>query len=404
MLKLRAAAIFLFPLLLLGAAHAQLPTPLTKRPSCSGGVLPPLRPQILSDQFLPRTQPFSSLASTIDLLIAYTPEALSKLGSEEAMLAEIKSMVAFANQAHTNSGTGVTFSLVAVEALDTDPTADFNTDLNAATYVDGVWDELLPLRRQVNADMVSVIVANDQNGELCGLAWLNGTTSPVVASSDFMFSIVSISRLCPRTTLVHELGHNMGSNHDRPNASGGAALSFSYGYNFTGSSGQGWHTIMAITANREIPYFSSPLLSFDGVAIGVEGSEDNVTSLSQFGPVVAGLALPLDLPDLATPARAEPDKIKTRYTLSPNRKRINITTTLTTGGEPSFYEPVEIYFSSGRNGPLNLRTIGRTNSKGRYRFKENSNVARGIFFRACYSKASPTFLCSRPYEISRALR
>ncbi|WP_405236185.1 Calx-beta domain-containing protein [Lentisalinibacter orientalis] len=70
---------------------------------------------------------------------------------------------------------------------------------------------------------------------------------------------------------AHEVGHNFGANHDRPNARGGTAISALNAYNFGYICGD-HGTIMSYHWPR-VPHYSSPLLSKDGEACGApEGS------------------------------------------------------------------------------------------------------------------------------------
>jgi hypothetical protein len=225
--------------------------------------------------------------TTIGLLIAYTPDAVTEAGGEAALQTIINTMVSNANLAHANSHTGVTYSLLGIQALSTYPTDDFGDDLAAATDLhDGKWDELGNLREEYCADQVSVIVGGTNGQTICGIAWLGGNADVMSSYKDSMFSIISANQsICSYLTFAHELGHNLGSAHDFDNSGGSGAYNYSFGYRFNGNSNQQFRTVMAYAPGTRIPYFSNPNISYDGVATG-SSTANNAGSIALTSPVV----------------------------------------------------------------------------------------------------------------------
>ncbi|MCI4567638.1 FG-GAP-like repeat-containing protein [Lysobacter sp. CFH 32150] len=182
---------------------------------------------------------------------------------------------------------------------------------------------LLPLRNardQYGADLVSLVrkFETPQN-EGCGIAWLLGAGGQTIDAGDapYGFSVVSDgsdldetdnkSYFCRDTTLAHELGHNLGSAHDRATAtyidedSNGACGNTTtpclhygrYPYSFgqkTDVYGGNFFTIMAYgdSGQNETRLFSNPRISIcENLPCGVENQADNARSLTQTAPVIA---------------------------------------------------------------------------------------------------------------------
>ena len=94
---------------------------------------------------------------------------------------------------------------------------------------------------------------------------------------------------CSDYALAHELGHNMGSAHDRANASVPGISSYSYGYGIEGSFG----TIMSYF-DPQVGMFSNPATTCStspfyacGIAAGDPNEANNALSLNNVASVVA---------------------------------------------------------------------------------------------------------------------
>ncbi len=386
----------------LSAAAAGTP-PTVVPPSCRDGIIADVHTAVVFSRERPAPREVYSSVN-IDLLVAYTPAVVARVGSEAATLDEIKSIVAFANQTHENSGTGIHFSLVFIYPLTTDADGTFLTDLNAAASADGVWDELLTLRDDYHADMVSVVVPGTQGGTLCGLAYTNGLAGNFASSIPYMYSVVSVAPACSPVTLAHELGHNLGSQHDEASAASSGWQSYSFGYAFTGASRQRWHTVMAITADREIPFFSSPGITFDGVAIGDSEDADNARSIALAAPEVAAYYASLEGEDLSVTAPPEPDQVTLSVKKVSRGTRLRITARVTTAGSPSAYRSAALYWSRGKRGTQTLGAIGRTSARGEISSKITSRLLPNIYYQGCLFGSAATPVCSSRVNVVRAAR
>ena len=227
--------------------------------------------------------------SIVDVMVVYTTTARLAAGGTGAMNALIALAVSESNTGYANSNVTQRLRLVHTAEVEYSE-AGFNwtTTLNRLTNTaDGFMDEVHALRDTHGADAV-VLIVNDT--AFCGQAWLMTTVSD--GFKTFAFSLVS--RICAagNYSFAHELGHNMGSHHDRANASGPAAFPYSYGYQAPDNA---FRTIMAYncggTGCPRVNYWSNPEVLFNGQPMGVDqtlpNSADNRRSLNNTAFTVA---------------------------------------------------------------------------------------------------------------------
>ena len=107
-------------------------------------------------------------------------------------------------------------------------------------------------------------------------------TSVGVSFQQWCFSVVNYSCATGGDVFAHELGHNMGSNHDRNNASSGA-YSYSFGYRTPNNAVK---TVMAYSPGAVTGRWSGPNVTYNNNVMGTT-TEDNVRSLNNTGNTVA---------------------------------------------------------------------------------------------------------------------
>jgi hypothetical protein len=237
--------------------------------------------------------------STIDLLAAYTPAAAQMLGGDLQARLAIEGAVGLANLSYANSG--VTFRVRLVGIV---PTAYVEQGFNDLSRLqnpsDGFMDELHPLRDALAADLVSLTPGTPVEARnYCGIANL----PTVLPAPNAAFSITE-AHCINDITLAHELGHVMGKAHDPANASY-AVHPYAFGYQDppTGAGDFGdFVTVMAYSTNPfgtncpaqyqpgvcpAIAWWSSPLGTFNGKALGVANLSDNARSLNETAAIIA---------------------------------------------------------------------------------------------------------------------
>lgn len=261
------------------------------------------------------TQDSTELA-TIDVMIVYSPEARIGAGGTAEIESEVANAITMANTAYSESGIGLQLQLVGTYELDSPESGSMSQDLVSLTETDDAkWDNIHDLRNESGADLVTALLDNNSS---CGLGWV--MTSPE-AFPDFGFSV--ISRDCiGNHSLAHELGHNMGAQHNVENAGTGGAYAHSYGWRFTGDSEGALRTIMAYTPGLRINRFSNPNISYDGQALGKLGEADNASTLESTKIIVAAYraaASPTPISSTPTPTvAATPTATATPIETSPN--------------------------------------------------------------------------------------
>lgn len=255
----------------------------------------------------------ATAATTIDLALGYTPGFVSYYGGESQALTRLNNMVDITNEAYVNSQIDARVRLVRTVAVNYTDSNSNDTALeemtgfvapSTETTPAAAFSELRAARDQYGADLVSLVRRfNTPENEGCGIAWLIGGGRSGLDTGDafFGYSVVSDGRdegtdgktyFCREETLAHELGHNMGSAHDRDTSDGGdnvlqnneyGVFDYSFGHKTTSATGN-FYTIMAYGDSGQTRYrvFSNPrLTTCGGLPCGIDGQADNARSLNQ---------------------------------------------------------------------------------------------------------------------------
>ena len=233
---------------------------------------------------------FGSGTATLDLLFYYeagmeTPEAIVDLVTE------------ITNQAMADSQIALRFNAVAVKPLEIDP-ATLQEDVLSQMYnQEAPFTNIESDRAFYGADLVVALRKNiPEDDDACGIAPV-GVGDGLPYRYDYItvvqwLPIEDVSAFyCPDTTTAHEIGHLLGSSHERRIAEEGdiQAYPFSFGHYRGGI----FHTIMSYGSEPEIAVFSNPNLnSCSGQACGVSAgdpeSADNARGFTQVRFMLAG--------------------------------------------------------------------------------------------------------------------
>jgi hypothetical protein len=206
---------------------------------------------------------------TIDVLVAYTSSAQTAAG-DLASLATLA--VTETNDSFTNSNVWARLRLAGTMAVTYGESGRTFAEMvnHLAGTSDGFMDGVHAQRDSLHADIVVLIV---NNGAYCGRAYDIGVAAAGA------FAVVYWDCATGYYSFGHEIAHLVGARHDRTNDSSTTPCAFGHGFRRSASPG-GWRTIMGYrctdgTCEPRLQYWSSPLSTWGGVAMGTSEHEDN---------------------------------------------------------------------------------------------------------------------------------
>lgn len=253
-------------------------------------------------------------AVSIKFMIAYTARAASAIGSGN-LSAQASILVNDLNQTLANSGLGyITFSLTGIVPTSYQEAdgAGANAILNDLTNGIGDFSRIQNVRATQHADLVQLWTYFT---DYCGVAWLNeGLTSSQNLSFYVKYgtSVISVAfgLGCFPTSYgatTHEVGHNIGGNHDRYVVQNSVPGPQGYNYGYVDTVGKFRDTMaysnkcddLHVTCNR-ISYFSNPNVAYTnpstglgarpvGIADADPAAADVARKISEVAPFVAQL-------------------------------------------------------------------------------------------------------------------
>lgn len=210
----------------------------------------------------------------IDIMVLYSTTARERTGGQSGLRSLIALNLGFLNCAWVQSGVAAESRLIHSAEI-----TWRNQSSSAVTEVTLLDNDsrVRALREQYGADLVSELGCGFTDS--VGCSFLGGSSSVCAAGNPWTFA--------------HEIGHNLGARHDRPNAAG-ATAGYAYGYSFL-LSGVRYGTIMSYLGLR-IPFFSNPEICWEGVPLGIPetlpNAANNVRMLNENAPLIAAWKVP----------------------------------------------------------------------------------------------------------------
>lgn len=311
-------------------AIAQIDTPAT-RPTNDDFIVPPsievVDPRRVAAAAASAEAAGATGAPVIDVVVGYTPGFASMLSGDSQAVTRLNNLVDITNEAYVSSQINAQVRMVYALRVEYADNTDNAAALQELTgYKSGgsvtIPESLKPLRaarEQYGADLVSLVRRfNNATNNGCGIAWLIGGGRRTITTGDeaFGYSVVSDSvgnlfpdggYVCRDETFAHEVGHNLGSAHDKATATENGvvkygAFTFSFGYK-SGPTDGNFYTIMAYgdkgqTKNR---VFSNPRINLCGsggnLQCGVADEADNARSINATASTIGAFratAVPVD--------------------------------------------------------------------------------------------------------------
>lgn len=220
--------------------------------------------------------------STIDVLTVFNATVVSDNGGDPA--SRIDGYFTAANQALSDSNTGVQLRAVGYEQVDFSSTLSPEAILNAAQDGSGVFSTLQNLRTNVGADLV-VIFQTDNGSENCVAAAQGGypTQGHMARRDHISVSIIADAETCDELTMAHGVGHNMGLAHSFAQNESGTFV-WARGHGVSASFATTMTVAIEFDLFERVPYFSNPAISLCngqpcGVAIGATGEANAAAAL-----------------------------------------------------------------------------------------------------------------------------
>lgn len=211
---------------------------------------------------------------TFDVMIVYSDDARAAAGGTAAIRAEAINAVAITESTYLTCSVIIRTNIVSLAEVAYNESGNYQDHLERLTDPDdGILDGVHVTRDEVDADFVSLFVADDDSG---GLGWC-------LADEDEAFCVVRWAQAADGFSLAHEMGHNIGCAHNPENADC-EPTEIGYGHNFFVPSEGIWrHTVMAYSLNgsTRIPYYSSPSCQYEGVPTGTPTRDNLAVILSR---------------------------------------------------------------------------------------------------------------------------
>jgi len=305
--------------------------------------LPPARPPAV------RSAAAAADERTLYMLVVHSSRLTQLWGGRPYAVAYAHHAVDALNTTFKNSSMDAT--AVLAEVLEWDPPAVIR---NVPLIKDRAAGdtEVRAVRDRVGADLIVVLTDFESSDGGCGIAnlMLKSTMGP-----EFAPRAISITNAeCDgfdHQTFVHEIGHNLGAQHDREIGAPPDVAVFPYAF---AHSADEFATIMSYQPRNRL-LFSNPQVLVKGVPAGVENERDNARALQQTIPIVAafragGQALPRE--NVPPPVPGPPIEVPA----SPTELR---TTGVTT-------TEVSLRWKDNGSGEIAFRVEGRLEDGGEY--------------------------------------
>ena len=213
----------------------------------------------------------------IDVLVFYTAAVRTSAGGDTQAQTIAQQAIAATNTAYINSKIRQRVRLVGAELTALNETGTFGTELSNLRS-----DASANSRRdQLKADLVDMLT---NSTAACGIGYLMGS---LPGNANNGFTVTARTCAVGNLSFAHELGHNMGSQHNPENGSG-PTFPYAFGHYVNGS----FRTVMSYadpctSGCTRVAHFSNPVINYNGLATGIDNARDNARSINNTADSIA---------------------------------------------------------------------------------------------------------------------
>jgi hypothetical protein len=277
-------------------------TPVSKEEYCPGGVVPD-RPSPAAAIEAQRSDAPERVAQAsnhnhLDILVLYSENARARYEARDGSVdARLQESIDYLNLVFRNGQLDLVARLVHHEqAPDSLTIADSGGAVLGGLRRNG---EVQALRAEHQADLVHIFVTAEVD-DVCGIAYLlqKGDTASSFSPAGYGLTVM---QGCGDETFAHEVGHNLGGNHDPPNAgdyeerrNSSAIAPYAFGHTWFSPSPPNppdKDTIMSYGSGEVEPWFSTvrvqPRIDGHAVAFGIAGERENERALREYTVPIA---------------------------------------------------------------------------------------------------------------------
>ena len=226
-----------------------------------------------------RIQPLAQ--STVDMMVVYTPNMVSRYGGDAGARARIDSQMAIFNQILRDSAVEVTARLVKALYVNQDDNVNQGTLLTMITNGQGAFANVRPERDAAKADVVHLLHKPTVGVGSCGIAYLSVTKGPT-GHADWAYGVTDDN--CPTMVMAHEVGHNFGMNHDHAQGGGEPVFPYAWGYIVPGTN---YGDVMSYAGTHYYKYSNPRIGGCSGQACGQDGWADAARAINETKGIVA---------------------------------------------------------------------------------------------------------------------
>lgn len=214
---------------------------------------------------------------------------------------------------------------------------------------DGYMEEAHQLRNEYGADLVAAVMSEPNTG---GMAWQSNS---IIGNPSRGFSVNRVQQIGVGYTLIHEIGHNMGSSHARnqnesPAGDFGGVFAYSTGNRFSTSTND-YATVMAYAQDgfQPTPHFSNPEIQVSGTNTGhvitytgEAGPSDNARSMNEMSRVIASYR-----PTMTDPPIVDVEESSISATLDQENSIVTVPITIRNHGDSDLIWDMDFDIESG---------------------------------------------------------